>query len=744
MVTRFSCMVMAAGLGLGVVSSRGEGWVEWEAWPEAGGEWGAGLEGWSGWEEAPRRWNRVDRFESAKDFGENFAARMRGKFTVQAGGVYVFELEVEGKALARLREAGGAWRTVVEAEDGTRQGPEVWLEAGRGYELEVLHHAGEGPDGVKLGWTCPAGRREMPISAEGFSTVSGLAAIERHNVRKGYVEPYLRSYDREAGLARDRHAPRPNEFLTRETVYAAGAMLETGEEKAREEAIRALRKVLPYQNTSERASSFGNWPKVVQRPGDFNAQNIGGFIGAELILILERHGERLPPELVEELEAALRRAAIRGMRYNPPVTATNIVTKAVTVALLADQRLELPEVGAWARAKLAELHAHTQITGLGTEYNSPTYNGVVRRSLGMLKDSLKDEEARRMVEDLHRAAWREIAWNYNPHLGQWTGPTARRYWDMHGSGGMLQLATNNRMFFGANAFERSTEEMPAEFAWLFERTEEARGHRFTVFEGQAESRIIDQRSLVPLVATLHHTPVFSLGSFNRGDLWDQRRAIIAYWGRADTPGVFRLATPTGRAGLLAAQVNTLQEANHLVAAVTFATDAGWGVAPWDLYNPAAAAPPTVKEVRLRFLTAGPTGGGVMAAPRTSGGTITHAIPGGRLELRLLAGSFGGKAPRWEATSEGLDLVLDAGEETPLAELREAAVAVSISLIADERERAPAREARLVGRELHLRLGDRRVRVPASPVTYAALQVVLAAQPDFANPNLFHPEPPKIP
>lgn len=735
--------IIMLGLGLGCLLAE-PGYIEWQGWVDIGGTETFAALNLPARLGQPTHWNHVRRFESARDFRENFLVRMRGWLQPEESGEHRFVLQAQGSAVLRWgADPEGPLETLAEVVDGTVRSRPVTLTAGRRVYVEAIHVGGVGPDSLRVGWIDPRGDEVKTLPATLFEGIASREEIEAFNRRVAYVQAYTRNYDVHTGWARNRHDSHSPHWLVRETAYAAGAFLEDGTDEGLAEAVQMLRRVLGYQNNSERSPSFGNWPRVAQRPGDFNAQNIGGFIGAELILILERHAERLPPDLVTELESALRMAAIRGMRYNPPVTATNIITKAVAVGLLADQRLDLPEVGAWARDRLRALHDHTRETGLGTEYNSPTYNIVVRRALGMVLDLWRDEEHRPLVEDLHRAAWREIAWNYNPHLGLWTGPAARRYWDIDSPAAALQLATDNHLFFGENAYERTSDSVPAELAPYFAPTSDVRSHRFTVLSARPTANIIDQQSPVPLVATLHHDPTFTLGSFNRGDLWDQRRAVIAHWGRRDAPGVFRLATPTGSAGLLAAQVNTIQEANHLVAAVTWVTDAGWGRNPYDLHDSSARALTPMREVRLRLLTAGASGGGVIAAPRSPHDTIRHPFPGGALEIRLLAARFGPNPPRWEATPGGLDLVLDAGRELPISDLSEAAVALAISLLPERPSSNPPLDARWLNGELHLRLGERRLRVPSRPTTYAALQDALLAQPDFSpEPNAtIHPPTP---
>lgn len=508
---------------------------------------------------------------------DDFAVRISGDILPAQSGPYRFILHVQGDALLRLYDNG-----ILEGANGEHLSGTVQLAAGDSVPFELLHKSGRGPDSLRLGWILPDGTSEIPIGGERLAAHSPWEEIRAENMRQVLIDSRLRTYDADRHMALHPHNPRPGEHIVRETFYTAGSLLESEDPEEHEEAFRAIRAVIGLQNTYEPSNSFGNWPRVVQQPGNFNAQNIGGFIDAEIIMILQRHGEKLPEDLREQLRTALRNAAHRSRRYNPPVTATNIVTKAVALALVADAMLDIPEARAWGKPVCA---------------------------------------------------------NCMP-----------------------------------------TPSMPEEFHSFLKPLAEPETREIPVLGGGRQPDVISQQSPVPLVSTVHLDPGYALASFNRGDLWNQRRALTLTWGRRDHAGLLLLSSPTGAQGLLSAQTAAAQEDHRLLLFINFATDAGWGQHPWELFgidreNPARS----VGAVRARFLNTGterlrfeldP------ADPLRVTGRADHMT----LHLRLVEGRFSTEVSRWDLTRDGhLDLVIHSGDPVNLHDIETAFAAVALEV-----------------------------------------------------------------
>lgn len=78
----------------------------------------------------------------------------------------------------------------------------------------------------------------------------------------------------------------------------------------------------------------------------------------------------------------------------------------------------------------------------------------------------------------------------------------------------------------------------------------------------------------PSTGTVAGLPAFTLGSISRGEFWNQRRGILAYWGTPEQPAYLRCRVLRDGYDFADAQLFTAQRRGDLLAAVTFATDGG--------------------------------------------------------------------------------------------------------------------------------------------------------------------------
>ena len=701
------------------------GFVEWQLWRDWPGESLRTALKSPRWEQPSTRRLPLRSLESARDVLDDFAVRISGELLPPQTGDLRFILEVQGEALLHVNG-----EEIVFAANEKVTSEILHLTQQQKVPFELFHKSGQGPDSLRLGWILPDGELEMPIGPSALAAHTSWEELHAANVRQVLINSRLRTYDAERHMARHPHNPRPGEHIVRETFYTAGALLESDDPEEHAEAFRAIRAVIDLQNTYEPAGSFGNWPRVVQQPGNFNAQNIGGFIGAEIIIILHRHNDKLPEDLRDTLREALRRAAHRSRRYNPPVSATNIVTKAVAVALIADAMLDIPEARAWGENRLRELHAHTLDAGMPTEYNSPTYNRVSLEALSMLRALYSHEELSPLIEDLYRISWRELMVNYHPNLQLWVGNASRSYDGITHPGARLQEATAFTRFFGESSASRLPSPLPDELYTYLDPLTEPETRVIPVLSGGWDPDIIFQQSPVPLVSTVHLDPSYAFASFNRGDLWNQRRTLTLTWGRRDHAGHMYLASPSGAQGLLAAQTSAAQDGNRLLLLVNFATDAGWGQHPWELYGADREAPSrNITNVRVRFHTLGPDALSFEVSEANPEYVLAKA-EGMTMVLRLVGGQFGAASPVWERSNQGhLDLVLNTNTPMNLHELEAAFAAVAIEIREENAGGSWLRDVTLNTDNTHvfLRSPTLNIRAGKRPGSYATLQSHLLIQ-----------------
>lgn len=126
-------------------------------------------------------------FESDRDIGDRYAARMRGFIHAPITGNYVFwiasddggelflstdESALKKRSIATCPPAAGfrdwnRWPTCKSAP--------IPLVAGKRYYIEALHKENDGNDHISVGWTLPDGSDERPIPGKRLSPWSNIA-----------------------------------------------------------------------------------------------------------------------------------------------------------------------------------------------------------------------------------------------------------------------------------------------------------------------------------------------------------------------------------------------------------------------------------------------------------------------------------------------------------------------------------------------------------------------------------------
>ena len=151
------------------------------------------------------------------------------------------------------------------------------------------------------------------------------------------------------------------------------------------------------------------------------------FIGCGLILILESFPDRLPPDLVRDMQAALLRAAQGAARRNVGASYTNI---ALMSAFLLDYvgtkqgREDLQQAGREKAEAIYELFRRNKTFH---EYNSPTYYGADLMALALWRQHACSERMRELGRSMEADLWRDIAAFYHADMKNMCGPFVRAY-----------------------------------------------------------------------------------------------------------------------------------------------------------------------------------------------------------------------------------------------------------------------------------------------------------------------------
>jgi hypothetical protein len=165
----------------------------------------------------------------------------------------------------------------------------------------------------------------------------------------------------------------------------------------------------------------------------------------------------------------------------------------------------------------------------------------------------------------------------------------------------------------------------------------------------------------PVVGTTFLHPAFTLGTINRGDLWNQRRPVLSYWGDAGNVTWLRVRFLHDGYDYTSALVFAAQHEGSALITIGFASD--YGDTHPSLNKPPVPGQLKARELRLRF----EFGGTVEPLKIELGDAGWKAIDGRcALGLQLGAEAFGNEKLRWEQGSEAgkrfIDRVVCSGEE----------------------------------------------------------------------------------
>jgi len=142
---------------------------------------------------------RIERFDSPRNRGDDYLQRLRGYLRPPQSGTYVLWLTSDDESVLYLADDGDvSQKREVARVTTSERSVEVTLEADRIYYVEVLHAEGNGDDYVTVGWRLPDGTQERPIPGErlapmprdgGAAPVVGAGAIVRRRFEREIVQP---------------------------------------------------------------------------------------------------------------------------------------------------------------------------------------------------------------------------------------------------------------------------------------------------------------------------------------------------------------------------------------------------------------------------------------------------------------------------------------------------------------------------------------------------------------------------
>lgn len=366
---------------------------------------------------------------------------------------------------------------------------------------------------------------------------------------------------------------------TRESLEYALYLIEAGGKQRTDRAFATIARVLELQDRDPASKWYGIWgwymeePPPKMDPADWNWAD---FNGATLLLIELRHGAKLPEALRARVKEAIAHCAQSIIRRNVSMRYTNIAVQGSFVTLAAGELLGDQEIHSYARDRMVRLCQAVDDSGSFDEYNSPTYARVTLVNLTRIRMYVQDAEARRRAALIEERLWLHLASHWDAARGQFAGPMSRCYstdlggplWLEKALGRRLGLARPEDVAQGGDA-ETAIHDLrcPEPLAARFLNTGDPRQHRELYQKGGDGQP--------PVVGTCWVDKAFSLGSVNRGDFWNQRRPILAFFGDRTRPAS-SLTVRVIKDGydFSSAMLWSVQEKGYLAGVVNFRNPGG--------------------------------------------------------------------------------------------------------------------------------------------------------------------------
>lgn len=325
----------------------------------------------------------------------------------------------------------------------------------------------------------------------------------------------------------------------RNSLAFANALLDAVElrlvpEGEREAAERSLMRVMALQDKDPASRTYGIWSYFLEEPlsaMDAPDWNWADFCGKELEQAWLFHGSKLAGKTKDAIAETLHHATESIKRRDMGPHYTNIAIMGTYVTLVYGEAFGVQAMKDYGKARLQHFLEHTRAMGSLSEYNSPNYNLLAATDMQRLLRDVHDRDCFRMAREIHDAIWKSISLHYDAGTGEWAGPHSRNYdpFLTRSTRTSIHMATGDAM----GAMNEADLEMSTDLLHVELECPKAYILRFSSSRAGSPARMIRDRYQADdpdHAAATCIAPAFSLGTFLKSDLWNQRRPLIAFWG----------------------------------------------------------------------------------------------------------------------------------------------------------------------------------------------------------------------
>lgn len=454
-----------------------------------------------------------------------------------------------------------------------------------------------------------------------------------------------------------------------------------------ERARAVLNRLLEAQDKNPQSRTYGLWSYYFEEDltqmtdPDYNWAE---FIGGPLIYIVKERSECLGDELLSKVKEALRLAAYCCIKRNVGLDYTNVICMSTFTILTIGEIIEDQDVIDRGKKELKKLIDYTRFNGAFSEYNSPCYAKVAVDAISRMIKYFKDDECRKIAEELNVYAWKMIARHYSTVFNEVTPPYTRNYTDLDNLGeigAFIYLGTDGR--YGkandtASTWFLNDIHCPEECYQYFDREmwmEDVYYKKNNIRERDEDVTIIRDFESPDLTAYSYKTKDYLFGALQKTELWTQRRTSMVIWNK-ESKRCLKLCGIKNNFDFSSAMAYTALYKNKMLTLLGFSTDHGDKHYILDLFKDGK-----IKAKKLSFMLK--TGGdNANLRFEKNGDEYILNDDGIKISVRVISWVWNGEPGCVRITDEGLELLCfegDSDHEVDLNMLKSSYGVISMSV-----------------------------------------------------------------
>lgn len=453
---------------------------------------------------------------------------------------------------------------------------------------------------------------------------------------------------------------------TRENAEYAQLIFMLNEDEHFERARAILNRLCDVQDKNSQSITYGLWSYYFEE--DLSQMtdpdyNWAEFISGPLIYIVKERSEYLGDALLSKVKEALRLAAYCCIKRNVGLDYTNVICMSTFTILTIGEIIEDDAIISRGKKELRKLIEYTRFNGAFSEYNSPCYAKIAVDAISKMIKYFKDDECRKIAEELNVYAWKMIARHYSPAFGELTPPYIRNYSDLDDSGeteAFIYLGTNGRYGKAHDIYSTwflSDMHCPEECYQYFDREmwmEDIYYKKNNLRERDEDVTIIRDFESPDLTAYSYKTNDYLFGALQKTELWTQRRTSMVIWNK-ESKRCLKLCGIKNDFDFSSAMAYTALDKNKMLTLLGFSTDHGDKHYILDLFKDGK-----IKAKKLSFMLK--TGGDDSKLCFVKNGD-EYILDDGQIKIsvRVISWIWNGEPGEVRITDKGIELLCFEGD-----------------------------------------------------------------------------------